>query len=73
MVMTVEAVERCPTEALAASVAEQHEAVVGREAWWIVGEFKRWDCPRVDARASQQVLTHQGAVVAGPDADDENA
>jgi hypothetical protein len=53
-------------------MAEQHEAVIGFEAWWIVREFKRRDRPRVGAGASQQVLTDECAVVAGSRADDEN-
>jgi hypothetical protein len=73
VVRAVEPVDRCLTEAFGSSMAEQHEAVVGPEAWWIVREFKRRDCPRFDARASQQVLTNECAVVAGPRADNKNA
>jgi hypothetical protein len=54
-------------------MAEQHEAVIGLDPWWIIRELKRRDRPGVDARAPQQELSDERAVVAGPGADDENA
>jgi hypothetical protein len=54
-------------------MAEQHEAVIRLDAWWIVRKLERWNRPGVDARAPQQELSDERAVVAGPGADDENA
>jgi len=72
MVLRAETLERRLAEALASSMAQQHQAVVGREAGWIVGEFESRDRPRIQADASQQILTDQSAVVAGAGADQED-
>lgn len=72
MILAAEPFEGCLTEALAASMAEQDEAIIGLEARWVVREFKRRNRPCVYARASQQVLTDERAVVAGPGADEKN-
>ena len=54
-------------------MAQQDEAVVAFEAWWIVGKLEGPDRPGVDACASQQILTDQRAVMAGPGADQKDA
>jgi hypothetical protein len=72
VVLAAESFKGCLTEALAAPMAEQDEAVIGLEARWVVREFKRRNRPCVYAGASQQVLTDERAVVAGPSADEKN-
>jgi hypothetical protein len=54
-------------------MAQQHQAVVGPEAGWVVGELEGGDGPRVEAGASQQILADEGAMMAGPGADEEEA
>jgi hypothetical protein len=54
-------------------MAQQHEAVVRLEGWRIVGELERPDRPCLDARAAQQILADESAVVAGPGPDKKDA
>jgi hypothetical protein len=54
-------------------MAEQNKPVIGLEGRRIVRELECTDRPRFDARTSQQILTDECAVIAGPGPDDENA
>ena len=72
VVLAAESLQCRLTEPLGAAMAEQDKAVGGPDAWWVIYELKSGDRPRVDARASQQGLPDERAVVAGPGADDEN-
>jgi hypothetical protein len=73
VVLAAEPLERRLTEALAAAMAQEHEAVVGLDVRRIVRKLKRGDRPGVDARASEQGLSDERAVEASTGADDENA
>ena len=73
MVLAVEPFERRLAEALASSMAQQHQAVVISQIGWIVGEFESPDSPGLDTGASEQILTDQRAVVAGPGADKKDS
>jgi hypothetical protein len=73
VVLIVEALERGLAEALCASMAQEHEAVLGFEGRWIVGELEGLDGPRLDACTPQQILADERAVVAGAGPDQKDA
>jgi hypothetical protein len=54
-------------------MGQEHEPVVALEPRWVVDELEGPDRPRLDARASQQILANQRAVVAGSGADEKDA
>jgi hypothetical protein len=73
MVLVIEGGERRLAEAFGAPMGQEQEPVVALEARWVVNELEGPDRPRLDARALQQILTNQRAVVAGPGADEKDA
>jgi hypothetical protein len=73
MLLVVEPFERRLAEALGSSMAQQHQAVVALDTRRIVCELESRNRPRVDASASQQILTDKRPVVARPGADQKDA
>jgi hypothetical protein len=68
-VVLVEVLDRRLTEAFGASMAQQNEAVVRLEGRGIVGKLECPDRPCLNARAAQQILADESAVVAGSGSD----